>query len=185
MLLRANLEGQQDEPPSWGPGGRSAGPAGFRCFLRGQGEDFAGRRGEGHSGPRGEAIPPHRLTRVASFFRGRFDGRNVAVKRLLPESVRLVDREVRLLRESDTHPNVVRYFCTEADGQFHYIALELCSATLQQVRRQPCRDPPLSGSPSHPCHHFCFFCSTPALHSIHAASLQPAGPSASQFRCSA
>ncbi|XP_034276596.1 serine/threonine-protein kinase/endoribonuclease IRE2 [Pantherophis guttatus] len=65
-------------------------------------------------------------------FRGRFDGRNVAVKRLLPESVRLVDREVRLLRESDTHPNVVRYFCTEADGQFHYIALELCSATLQQ-----------------------------------------------------
>uniref|UniRef100_A0A670XTY7 non-specific serine/threonine protein kinase n=1 Tax=Pseudonaja textilis TaxID=8673 RepID=A0A670XTY7_PSETE len=65
-------------------------------------------------------------------FRGHFDGRDVAVKRLLPESVRLVDREVQLLRESDAHPNVVRYFCTEADGQFHYIALELCSATLQQ-----------------------------------------------------
>lgn len=84
-----------------------------------------------------------------SSFRGRFDGRDVAVKRLLPESVRLVDREVRLLRESDTHPNVVRYFCTEADGQFHYIALELCSATLQQVRRQPPLRPP-----SHPCHPF-------------------------------
>ncbi|XP_029142747.1 serine/threonine-protein kinase/endoribonuclease IRE1-like, partial [Protobothrops mucrosquamatus] len=65
-------------------------------------------------------------------FRGRFDGRDVAVKRLLLDSIRLVDREVRLLRESDAHPNVVRYFCTEADGQFHYIALELCSATLQQ-----------------------------------------------------
>ncbi|XP_070617011.1 serine/threonine-protein kinase/endoribonuclease IRE2 isoform X2 [Erythrolamprus reginae] len=65
-------------------------------------------------------------------FRGHFDSRDVAVKRLLPESVRLVDREVRLLRESDAHPNVVRYFCTETDGQFHYIALELCSATLQQ-----------------------------------------------------
>ncbi|XP_025026074.1 serine/threonine-protein kinase/endoribonuclease IRE2 [Python bivittatus] len=65
-------------------------------------------------------------------FRGHFDGRDVAVKRLLPESVRLVDREVRLLRESDEHPNVVRYFCTEADRQFHYIALELCSATLQE-----------------------------------------------------
>lgn len=65
------------------------------------------------------------------------------MKRLLLDSIRLVDREVRLLRESDAHPNVVRYFCTEADGQFHYIALELCSATLQQVRRHACRDPPL------------------------------------------
>ncbi|XP_039205601.1 serine/threonine-protein kinase/endoribonuclease IRE2 isoform X3 [Crotalus tigris] len=65
-------------------------------------------------------------------FRGRFDGRDVAVKRLLLDSIHLVDREVRLLRESDAHPNVVRYFCTEADGQFHYIALELCSASLQQ-----------------------------------------------------
>ncbi|XP_063170714.1 serine/threonine-protein kinase/endoribonuclease IRE2 [Candoia aspera] len=65
-------------------------------------------------------------------FRGRFDGRNVAVKRLLPESIRLVDREVQLLRESDAHPNVVRYFCTEVDRQFHYIAIELCSATLQE-----------------------------------------------------
>ncbi|KAG8145390.1 hypothetical protein E2320_011936 [Naja naja] len=70
-------------------------------------------------------------------FRGRFDGRDVAVKRLLPESVRLLDREVQLLRESDAHPNVVRYFCTEADGQFHYIALELCSATLQQYVDSP------------------------------------------------
>lgn len=36
-----------------------------------------------------------------------------------------------LLRESDTHENVVRYFCTEADRQFRYIAVELCAATLQ------------------------------------------------------
>lgn len=35
-----------------------------------------------------------------------------------------------LLKESDQHPNVIRYFCTEADGQFRYIALELCEATL-------------------------------------------------------
>ncbi|XP_062999008.1 serine/threonine-protein kinase/endoribonuclease IRE2 [Elgaria multicarinata webbii] len=65
-------------------------------------------------------------------FRGHFDGRHVAVKRLLPECIRLVDREVQLLRESDEHPNVVRYFCTEVDQQFHYIALELCSSTLQE-----------------------------------------------------
>ncbi|CAG0913576.1 unnamed protein product [Notodromas monacha] len=63
-------------------------------------------------------------------FKGRFDNRDVAVKRLLPESFTLADREVNLLRESDQHPNVVRYFCTEQGPQFRYIALELCSATL-------------------------------------------------------
>uniref|UniRef100_A0A670KH24 non-specific serine/threonine protein kinase n=1 Tax=Podarcis muralis TaxID=64176 RepID=A0A670KH24_PODMU len=66
-------------------------------------------------------------------FRGHFDGRQVAVKRLLPECIHLADREVQLLRESDEHPNVVRYFCTEMDRQFHYIAIELCSATLSQT----------------------------------------------------
>lgn len=35
------------------------------------------------------------------------------------------------MRESDTHENVVRYFCTESDRQFKYIAVELCAATLQ------------------------------------------------------
>uniref|UniRef100_A0A8C3T418 Serine/threonine-protein kinase/endoribonuclease IRE1 n=1 Tax=Chelydra serpentina TaxID=8475 RepID=A0A8C3T418_CHESE len=70
-------------------------------------------------------------------FRGQFDGRNVAVKRLLPECFHLIDREVQLLRESDEHPNVVRYFCTEKDKQFHYIAIELCSATLQEYVESP------------------------------------------------
>lgn len=64
-------------------------------------------------------------------FKGTFEQRNVAVKRLLPECFTLADREVTLLRESDTHENVVRYFCTEQDRQFRYIAVELCSATLQ------------------------------------------------------
>lgn len=64
-------------------------------------------------------------------FKGSFEERNVAVKRLLPECFTLADREVALLRESDEHVNVVRYFCTEQDRQFRYIAVELCSATLQ------------------------------------------------------
>lgn len=64
-------------------------------------------------------------------FKGSFEKREVAVKRLLPECFTLADREVSLLRESDTHENVVRYFCTESDRQFRYIAVELCSATLQ------------------------------------------------------
>uniref|UniRef100_A0A8C3V954 Serine/threonine-protein kinase/endoribonuclease IRE1 n=1 Tax=Catharus ustulatus TaxID=91951 RepID=A0A8C3V954_CATUS len=73
-------------------------------------------------------------------FRGQFEGRNVAVKRLLPQCVHLLDREVQLLRESDEHPHVVRYFCTERDRQFHYIAIELCSATLQEYVESPSFD---------------------------------------------
>lgn len=66
--------------------------------------------------------------------RGQFEGRAVAVKRLLRECFSLVQREVQLLQESDRHPNVLRYFCTERGPQFHYIALELCQASLQEVR---------------------------------------------------
>lgn len=64
-------------------------------------------------------------------FKGQFEKRDVAVKRLLPGCFTLADREVALLRESDAHENIVRYFCTEQDRQFCYIALELCSATVQ------------------------------------------------------
>ncbi|PAV61045.1 hypothetical protein WR25_10363 isoform B [Diploscapter pachys] len=63
-------------------------------------------------------------------YRGKFDGREVAVKRVVSEFVRFVDREADLLRESDAHPHVIRYFCMEADSQFRYLALELCIATL-------------------------------------------------------
>lgn len=53
------------------------------------------------------------------------------MKRLLPDCFTFADREVALLRESDAHANVVRYFCTEQDRMFRYIALELAAATLQ------------------------------------------------------
>ncbi|XP_038069445.1 serine/threonine-protein kinase/endoribonuclease IRE1-like [Patiria miniata] len=65
-------------------------------------------------------------------YKGRFDNRDVAVKRILPDCFCFADREVDLLRESDEHPNVIRYFCMEEDAQFRYIALELCTATLQE-----------------------------------------------------
>ncbi|XP_029077935.1 serine/threonine-protein kinase/endoribonuclease IRE2 isoform X2 [Monodon monoceros] len=65
-------------------------------------------------------------------FRGQFEGRAVAVKRLLRECFGLVRREVQMLQESDRHPNVLRYFCTERGPQFHYIALELCRASLRE-----------------------------------------------------
>ncbi|VDM98837.1 unnamed protein product [Thelazia callipaeda] len=62
-------------------------------------------------------------------FRGKFDGREVAVKRVIAD-IQLADREVDLLRESDVHPNVIRYFCMECDSNFRYIALELCDYSL-------------------------------------------------------
>ncbi|XP_054635937.1 serine/threonine-protein kinase/endoribonuclease IRE1 [Dunckerocampus dactyliophorus] len=77
-------------------------------------------------------------------FRGNFDGRHVAVKRILPECFEVADREVQLLRESDTHPNVIRYFCTERDRLFTYIAIELCAATLQQYVEDPSCFPDLN-----------------------------------------
>ncbi len=63
-------------------------------------------------------------------YKGRFDNRDVAVKRVLAACFTIADREVELLRESDEHQNVVRYFCMEQDRQFRYIALEYCCATL-------------------------------------------------------
>ncbi|KAF3852405.1 hypothetical protein F7725_005760 [Dissostichus mawsoni] len=77
-------------------------------------------------------------------FRGNFDGRQVAVKRILPECFEVAEREVQLLRESDTHPNVIRYFCTERDRLFTYIAIELCTATLQQYVEDPSGFPELN-----------------------------------------
>ncbi|KAM9362809.1 serine/threonine-protein kinase/endoribonuclease IRE1 [Symphorus nematophorus] len=77
-------------------------------------------------------------------FRGKFDGRNVAVKRILPECFEVAEREVQLLRASDTHPNVIRYFCTERDRLFTYIAIELCTATLQQYVEDPSCFPDLN-----------------------------------------
>lgn len=44
-----------------------------------------------------------------------------------------VDREISLLIESDGHPNVVRYFLKEAQGDFVYLALELCDMSLHDL----------------------------------------------------
>ncbi|XP_077380691.1 serine/threonine-protein kinase/endoribonuclease IRE1 isoform X1 [Festucalex cinctus] len=77
-------------------------------------------------------------------FRGNFDGRRAAVKRILPECFEVAEREVQLLRQSDMHPNVIRYFCTERDSLFTYIAIELCAATVQQYVEDPSNFPDLS-----------------------------------------
>ncbi|ORZ00515.1 kinase-like domain-containing protein, partial [Syncephalastrum racemosum] len=64
-------------------------------------------------------------------YKGEFDGRAVAVKRLLIDFYDVAYHEVKLLQESDDHPNVVRYFYKEESDRFLYIALELCFGSLQ------------------------------------------------------
>ncbi|CAO3590507.1 unnamed protein product [Absidia cylindrospora] len=64
-------------------------------------------------------------------YKGVFDGRAVAVKRLLIDFYDVAFQEVKLLQESDDHPNVIRYFYKEESDRFLYIALELCFGSLQ------------------------------------------------------
>lgn len=63
-------------------------------------------------------------------YKGKYEKRPVAIKRLLSECFTLAEKEVDLLRYADHHENVIRYFCTESDSQFKYIAIELCQMTL-------------------------------------------------------
>ncbi|KAF7586414.1 bifunctional endoribonuclease/protein kinase ire1 [Aspergillus hancockii] len=76
-------------------------------------------------------------------YRGSFDGRDVAVKRMLVEFYDIASHEVGLLQESDDHANVIRYFCREQATGFLYIALELCPASLQDVVERPSDYPQL------------------------------------------
>ena len=65
-------------------------------------------------------------------FRGKFDGRPVAVKRLLSDFYSLADREISLLQAHDSHPNVIRYFYREQQERFILVALELAQCTLYE-----------------------------------------------------
>ncbi|KAJ2025119.1 bifunctional endoribonuclease/protein kinase ire1, partial [Coemansia sp. S85] len=70
-------------------------------------------------------------------YRGEFQGRAVAVKRLLMDFYDVAEHEVKVLQDSDSHPNVIRYYCTEQVGHFMFIALELCSGSLADAIMRP------------------------------------------------
>ncbi|TLS21120.1 uncharacterized protein PpBr36_10573 [Pyricularia pennisetigena] len=70
-------------------------------------------------------------------FAGKWDGRDVAVKRMLIQFYDIASQETRLLRESDDHPNVIRYYAQQSRDAFLYIALELCQASLAEVIEKP------------------------------------------------
>ena len=80
-------------------------------------------------------------------FKGSYDGRGVAVKRMLVEFYDVALTEIDLLRHSDDHHNVVRYFCQEQSSGFLYIALELCPASLQEIVERPQDYPSLITGP--------------------------------------
>lgn len=75
--------------------------------------------------------------------KGTFQGRAVAVKRLLKDFVTVASHEVKLLQESDSHSNVIRYFYKEQHDNFLYIALELCPASLFELIDTPDKFPEL------------------------------------------
>jgi serine/threonine-protein kinase/endoribonuclease IRE1 len=66
-------------------------------------------------------------------YEGTWENIRVAVKRMQIENFEIADKEVDHLRESDEHPNIVRYYTNKRSDKFIYIALELCPATLEQV----------------------------------------------------
>ncbi|KAK3320130.1 hypothetical protein B0T19DRAFT_433919 [Cercophora scortea] len=70
-------------------------------------------------------------------FAGKWDGRDVAIKRMLVQFNEIASQETKLLRESDDHPNVIRYFAQQEAASFLYIALELCQASLADIVQKP------------------------------------------------
>lgn len=79
-------------------------------------------------------------------YQGTFENRPVAVKRMLLDFYDVANHEVRLLQESDDHPNVIRYFCSQSSEseKFLYIALELCLCSLEDIIEKPKKSPQLS-----------------------------------------
>ena len=66
-------------------------------------------------------------------FDGILDSRKVAVKRMLKQLVDLAQQEIEVLIDSDEHPNIVRCFAMEEDGEFLYLALERCDMSLNDA----------------------------------------------------
>ncbi len=75
-------------------------------------------------------------------YRGKFEHRDVAVKRMLRPFHEVATKEIATLIVSDNHPNVIRYYTKEEDkyvfaiirrSEFMYLALEKCEGSLDQL----------------------------------------------------
>ena len=65
-------------------------------------------------------------------FEGRFNGRKVAIKRVVREFFTLAQHEIDIFGLTEEYPNLVRYYTSFADEHFIYIALTFCPETLEQ-----------------------------------------------------
>ncbi|KAL9241510.1 hypothetical protein vseg_015617 [Gypsophila vaccaria] len=66
-------------------------------------------------------------------YEGIYDGRKVAVKRMIQAHHDVAFKEIQHLIASDQHPNVVRWHGVEYDHDFVYVALEQCSCSLNDL----------------------------------------------------
>lgn len=64
---------------------------------------------------------------------GIYDGRPVAVKRLVQTHHDVALKEIQNLIASDQHPNIVRWYGVEYDQDFVYLALERCTCSLNDL----------------------------------------------------
>ncbi|KAF8405570.1 hypothetical protein HHK36_010477 [Tetracentron sinense] len=64
---------------------------------------------------------------------GIYDGRPVAVKRLVQAHNDVAFKEIQNLIASDQHPNIVRWYGVEYDLDFVYLSLERCTCSLNDL----------------------------------------------------
>ncbi|KAK4409528.1 Serine/threonine-protein kinase/endoribonuclease IRE1a [Sesamum angolense] len=64
---------------------------------------------------------------------GVYEGRPVAVKRLVRAHNDIAFKEIQNLIVSDCHPNIVRWYGVEQDQDFVYLALERCACSLNDL----------------------------------------------------
>lgn len=79
---------------------------------------------------------------------GLYEGRPVAVKRLVQVHHDVAFKEIENLIASDRHPNIVRWYGVEHDQDFVYLSLERCDCSLHdliQIYSDASGDPGFSG----------------------------------------
>ncbi|EOA19936.1 hypothetical protein CARUB_v10000187mg [Capsella rubella] len=64
---------------------------------------------------------------------GTYEGRLVAVKRLVQTHHDVAQKEILNLMASDKHPNIVRWYGVDQDEHFIYISLERCACSLNDL----------------------------------------------------
>ncbi|XP_062081285.1 serine/threonine-protein kinase/endoribonuclease IRE1a-like [Humulus lupulus] len=64
---------------------------------------------------------------------GKYDDREVVVKRLLKTHHKVATKEIETLKKSDEHENIVRYYGVKYDRDFIYIVLQRCICNLADL----------------------------------------------------